>query len=220
MSTRERPIDRGHRSARVDRARAGLEIRTARQAAGRSLEDVGRSSGLSPSQVGRIERGVLPSVSVEQLASVGAVVGLDIRVRAYPGLDPLLDAGQAALLARLRNRIHPALSFRTEVGLPIIGDQRAWDAMIGGLRGLEGQLPLDADTRLVDSQAQIRRIMLKLRDSGFGSVLWVLADTRANRDAVATGALTILPDFPVSARGALRALAEGEHPGGSALVFT
>ena len=219
MTTRERPIDRGRRLATADRIRIGHELRVARQILGRSLDSLGRASGMSASQVGRIERGVLSSVTVDQLARVGAVVGLDVRVRSYPGPDPLLDAGQVAIIRRLRQRIDPALPFRTEVVLPTFGDQRAWDALIGGLRGGAAQLPVDADTRLVDSQAQIRRMMLKLRDSGFDSVLWVLADTHANRDAVSAGASTILPDFPVSARKALAALAAGQHPGGSALVL-
>jgi len=205
--------------ARVDRVRAGSEIRTARRVTGRSLEEVAKASGMSESQVGRIERGVLSSVSVEQLACVGAVVGLDVRIRAFPGPDPLLVAGQVALLGRLRRRIDPRLSFRTEVVLPIVGDQRAWDGLISGLKGASPRLPLDADTRLVDSQAQIRRLMVKLRDSGFESVLWVLADTRANREALAAGAATIRPDFPISARRALAALAAGEHPGGSSVVL-
>lgn len=219
MSTRERPIDRGRRLATADRLRIGHELRVARQMSGKSQEDVAKSSKISPSQVGRIERGVLRSVSLEQLARVGATVGLDVRVKAYPGPDALLEAGQIALLGRLRGRAHTELSFRTEVVLPILGDQRAWDALIGGLTGQESQLPVDADTRLVDGQAQVRRLMLKLRDSGFGSVLWVLADTHANRDALAAGASTILPNFPVSARRALGALTAGEHPGGSAVVL-
>lgn len=219
MSTRERPIDRGHRLATADRGRTGSELRTARRVAGKSLAEVGRASGLSPSQVGRIERGVLSTVSVEQLARVGAAVGLDVRVRSFPGPDPVLDAGQVALIGRLRKRIDPRLSFRTEVVLPILGDQRAWDALINGLTGANGQLPLDADTRLIDAQAQLRRIKLKLRDSGFDSVLWVLADTHANRDALAATASMILPDFPVPARRALSALGAGKHPGGSALVL-
>lgn len=219
MSTRERPIDRGRRLAAADRIRIGHELRVARLIAGKSLEVVARASRISPSQVGRIERGVLPAVSVDQLARVGAVLGLDVRVRAYAGPDPLLDAGQVALLGRLRDRSHADLSFRTEVVLPIVGDQRAWDALIGGLTGLMPELPVDADTRLVDRQAQVRRLMLKLRDSGFDAVLWVIADTRGDRDALAAGASTILPDFPISARKALGALADGRHPGGSAVVL-
>jgi transcriptional regulator with XRE-family HTH domain len=219
MTSRERPIDRGRRLAVADRARIGQELRTARSILGMSQASVSRSSGLSPAQVGRVERGVLPSVSVDQLARIGASVGLDIRVRAYPGADPVLDAGQVALLDRLQLRLHPGLSFRTEVPLPIVGDQRAWDAVIGGLTGPAAQLPVDADTRLVDGQGQVRRVMLKLRDSGLDHVLFVVADTRHNREAVRAASSSLLADFPVSPRLALRALASGRHPGGSAIVL-
>jgi hypothetical protein len=183
------------------------------------MDSVAVSSGMSASQVGRIERGTLPSVSVDQLARVGAAVGLDVRVRSFPGPDPLLDAGQIAVLGRLRSRLHPDLGFRAEVPLPITGDQRAWDAMIDALRGITPLLPVEAESRLIDGQAQIRRIMLKLRDSGLEHVLVVIADTRRNRDAVAAAASTILADFPVPQRRAMAALAAGEHPGGSALIL-
>jgi transcriptional regulator with XRE-family HTH domain len=219
VSTRERPIDRGHRLATADIAKAGHEIRAARETIGKSLESVGRSSGISPSQVGRIERGSLRTVSVDQLARVGASVGLDIRVRAYPGPDPVLEAGQVALLGRLRVRLHPDLGFRTEVPLPIQGDQRAWDGFIDRLTGVASNIPVEADTRLVDGQGQLRRVMIKLRDSGLEHVLLVLADTRSNREALAATASTFAVDFPVSPRRALAALAAGEHPGGSALLL-
>ncbi len=219
MSTRERPVDRGHRLAAVDLARAGHEIRVARQVIGKSLESVGRSSGISPSQVGRIERGRLSTASVDQLARIGAAVGLDIRVRAYPGPDPVLEAGQVALLRRLQVRLHPDLTFRSEVPLPIVGDQRAWDGFIDRLTGVASQLPVEAETRLIDGQGQLRRVMLKLRDSGLDHVLLLLADTRLNREAFAATASTFAVDFPVSPRRALAALAAGEHPGGSAVVL-
>ena len=219
MSTRERPIDRGRRLATADRLRIGHELRLARQIAGRSLASVARSSGLSKSQVGRIERAEQPSVSVDQLARLGAAVGLDVRVRAYPGPDLLLDAGQAALLGRLRDRLAPHLSFRTEVPLPILGDQRAWDGVIGKLVGVFDRLPVEAETRWLDGQGQMRRVTLKLRDSGFEHVLLVLANTRRNREALAATESTLISAFPVPARIALAALASGSHPGGSAIVF-
>jgi transcriptional regulator with XRE-family HTH domain len=200
-------------------ARAGHEIRVARQVIGKSLESVGRSSGISPSQVGRIERGRLSTASVDQLARIGAAVGLDIRVRAYPGPDPVLEAGQVTLLRRLQVRLHPDLTFRSEVPLPIVGDQRAWDGFIDRLTGVASQLPVEAETRLIDGQGQLRRVMLKLRDSGLDHVLLLLADTRLNREAFAATASTFAVDFPVSPRRALAALAAGEHPGGSAVVL-
>ena len=84
MATRERPVDRGHRLARSDLLRIGTEIRTARVTVGHSLEAVGQAAGLSASQVGRIERACLATASVDQLARVGAAVGLDIRAGHLP----------------------------------------------------------------------------------------------------------------------------------------
>ena len=174
---------------------------------------------MSGTHVGRIERGVVSTVSVAQLATLGAIVGLDIRVRAYPSPATVIDAGQVALLGRLRERLPPQLGFRTEVPLPIRADQRAWDAMIDRLLGVRGLLPVEAETRLVDGQAQVRRIMLKLRDSGLEHVLVVISDTRRNREALAAAASSLLADFPIPPRRALSALAAGHHPGGSAIVL-
>jgi len=198
--------------------RIGHELRVARQALGLSAHAIGAMSGMSGAQVARIERGVLLTVSADQLARIGAAVGLDVRVRAYPGADPTLDAGQIALLGRLRLRLPGHLGFRTEVPLPIRGDQRAWDAAIDRLIGIAPVLPVEAESRLIDGQAQVRRIMLKLRDSGLGSVLVIVADTRRNRDWLSAAASTIVADFPIPPRRALAALAAGEHPGGSAIV--
>ncbi|HSL77215.1 MAG TPA: helix-turn-helix transcriptional regulator [Candidatus Limnocylindrales bacterium] len=219
MSTRERPIDRGRRLATADRLRIGHELRVARRVTGKSVHIVGSAAGMSGAQVARIERGILPTVSVDQLARIGAVVGLDVRVRAYPGPDPTLDAAQAGLLGRLRDRLAADLGFRTEVPLPIAGDKRAWDAVIDRLRGIASVLPVEAESRFVDGQAQVRRVMLKLRDSGLDSVLLVVADTRANRRAVAAASSILLADFPIPARRALAALAAGDHPAGSAIVL-
>jgi hypothetical protein len=72
---------------------------------------------------------------------------------------------------------------------------------------------------MLDIQAQVRRVMLKLRDSGLGAVLFVLADTRRNRAALGASGAALSADFPVPARRALKALAEGQHPEGSALVL-
>jgi hypothetical protein len=111
------------------------------------------------------------------------------------------------------------LTFRTEVLLPIPGDQRAWDGMIVGLTGLSERMPVEAETRWLDEQAQTRRIMLKLRDSGFEHVLLVLADTKRNREALALAGPIFLAEFPIPARQGLAALAAGEHPGGSSCVL-
>lgn len=212
-------MDRARRRATNDRMRIGMELRVARMMRGRSIEDVAQAVGMSPSQVGRIERGVLPSVGLDQLARLGAVVQLDVRVHAYPGPDATIDAGQRALLGRLMPRLHGDLTLRLEVPLPIAGDQRAWDGMIGGFKDDTQDLPVEAETQIVDLQAQIRRILLKGRDAGSPSVLVVVADTHRNRAAVAGAGSLLSADFPTSSRQTLRALAEGRRPPGSALIL-
>jgi len=219
MGSRERGADRGTRTARRDLVAIGGEIRAARVSAGLSLGSVGRAAGMSYSQVGRIERAVHANVSAKQLARIGAVVGLDVRIRAFPGPAPLRDAAQIALLNRLRGRLNPILTLRTEVPLPVDGDQRAWDAMITGFIPQGPTLPAEAETRVYDFQAQTRRIMLKCRDADIGHILLAVAGTRTNRLAVKAAGSAVPEMFPISAREALAALAAGRHPGGSALIF-
>jgi transcriptional regulator with XRE-family HTH domain len=222
MPARERATDRGARIARRDLASIGSEIRTARICAGLTLEQVGRAVGLSGWQVGRIERSRHEAVTVVQLARIGAVIGLDVRVRAYPGPDPIRDAAQTALLARFRERLHPDLTFRNEVPLPIENDLRAWDGVVGGFRGADPRqrvIPTEAETRIHDVQSQFRRIELKARDAGMEHVIVVIADTGGNRTAIAVAGASLRDRFPISARRALAALGRGDHPGGSALIF-
>ena len=181
---------------------------------------MGRAVAMSYTQVGRIERAAHPNVSATQLARIGAVVGLDVRVRTFPGPFRLRDSGQLALLDRLRARLHPDLQLRTEVPLLIEGDQRAWDGMIRGLLGPPATfLPAEAETRIHDFQAQTRRITQKCRDAGIDHVLLVVAGTRTNRRAIRTAQAAVDELFPVPERVAMAALAAGAHPGGSALVF-
>jgi hypothetical protein len=80
-------------------------------------------------------------------------------------------------------------------------------------------MPVEAETRVADAQAVMRKLALKLRDGGVDHLLLIVADTRANRDAIAAAGMAVRELFPISPRRALRALAAGRHPGGSALVF-
>jgi transcriptional regulator with XRE-family HTH domain len=222
MPTRERPVDRGTRIARADLARTGSELRQARVAAGLSLREIGSAIGQSPSQVSRIERGLVPTASVLQLARIAAAVGFDSRVRIYPGPDPIRDIGQARVLERLRGRTDPGVPMRLEVPLSIPGDLRAWDASVDRLidqTGRRRDLRVEVETRFSDAQAQLRRITIKMRDDNVDHVLLALADTPANRRAVAGASAVIAAMFPVSGRSALAALAEGRYPGGSSLIF-
>lgn len=198
------------------RTELGEELRDGRLAAGLSQGSVAAAIGVSPSEVGRIERGEAPWVSLQVLAAFAATLGLAVRVGTYPSGGGLRDAAHRALIDALRLRLHPRIRLRTEVPLPLPGDLRAWDAMLDGLGEPIG---LEAETRIRDGQQLERRIALKQRDGGIGRVVLLVADTERNRRTVREGGATLRETFPVGGNEALRALAEGRDPGGSALVF-
>src|SRR6185436_18969231 len=86
--------------------------------------------GCSAASVSRLERGLMADVSLDLLARVAAIAGLDLSVRAFPGGHPLRDAAHVALLTAFRARLNARLRWSTEVPLPHPGDQRRWDGMV------------------------------------------------------------------------------------------
>ncbi|MGK2850976.1 MAG: helix-turn-helix domain-containing protein [Candidatus Limnocylindrales bacterium] len=221
MSTREGLASRGSRLAHADLVRLGAELRAARVGAGLSLARVGQAVGLSKSHVGRIEHAQVANVGVRYLTRLGAVLGLDIRIKAYPGGDALRDAGHIRLGSRFRRRLHPRIRARSEQVLPGEGDARAWDLWPDrwvDSRDARG-VPAELETRVTDYQSLIRRMHRKMRDGGVSTVLLVVADTPSNRRAVAAAGDQVTSDFPVSARSAFASLAAGERPHGSCLIF-
>ena len=100
--------------------------------------------------------------------------------------------------------------------MPIEGDLRAWDA---ALFGASVKIGVDAETRLRDVQAVDRRVMLKLRDSGFDRAVLLVAATGSNRNALRDGGNALANNYPIPMRAALRALAAGEDPGGNCLIL-
>jgi transcriptional regulator with XRE-family HTH domain len=208
-------VDRARRRIDADLRRVIDDLAAARRAAGLSLRAVGLACGVGKSTIARIESGATRTVDVRLLAAIGAAVGLDIRIRAYPAGDAIRDAGQQRLLGRLRARLDPSLTWHGEVPLPIGQDLRAWDAMI---RGAGWHVVVEAETVLDDLQALERRMALKLRDGGEAHVILLVADTRRNRRVLgaAPGAFSTLTR---DARATLRALAAGVNPGGGGIVI-
>lgn len=214
MPTRDGPVARATRVAADDQRRVLAELARAQRSAGLSDEDVARACRMSRWTVARIVDG-RRRASVVELAAIGATVGRDIRLHAYPAGDPIRDAGQQRLLDRFRARLHVSLVMRTEVALPIEADFRAWDAVI---RGVDWRRPAEAETVLDDIQALERRLALKVRDGGVDGVILVIADTPRNRRALAA-APGSFSAFDRNARRVLSALAAGRDPGGSSLIL-
>ncbi len=214
MTTRVGPVRRAIRIAAEDETRVRADLVRARQGSGLSRETVGGASGLSRTIVERIEAGSRPT-TIHELAVFGAVVGLDVRLRAYPAGDPIRDAGQARLLERFRPRLHVSLGWSTEVPLPIAGDLRAWDAVI---RGPGWRIGVEAETVLDDLQALERRLALKRRDGDVDHVILLIADTARNRRALRS-APAAFADLPLRTREVMAALGQGRDPGASGIVI-
>lgn len=215
VSTKERPVDRGRRRGRRAIERLGDEVRSARVDRGLSLESVATALGLSPSAVSRIERALVPQVSVVRLSELLAIVGLELSVKAYPGGQPIRDAAHAALLEAFHACLHPGIAWRIEVPLPSAGDPRAWDALV---RKSGWRYGVEAETEPRDGQALARRLELKRRDGAVSGVLLVLPDTRRARAFMREAGDYLRPLFPVTGRRALELLAAGADPLGSAII--
>ena len=125
MGTKQRPADAGSQRARRIIIDLGIELRRTRQHHGLSQTAVGRAAGISPSQVSRIERGLLPRISIHRIARLMAVVGLELSVRAYPAGPPIRDAAHRALLDRFRARVGPHVSWRVGGPLRATGERKS-----------------------------------------------------------------------------------------------
>jgi transcriptional regulator with XRE-family HTH domain len=216
MATRERAVDRGKQRGVVAVLGVCREIRRARRSLGLSIAAVAAEVGISASTLSRIERGLTPTVPLVLLAQLCEVIGLELSARAFPGGRPLRDARQGRILGTFRALLHPSLRWGTEVPLPISGDRRGWDGMVGGPGWRYG---VEVETNPNDGQATVRRIQLKVRDGQVDGVILVMPDTRQTRAFRREFAELLATDFPVPGRRALQLLAVGKDPGGSALVI-
>jgi len=212
MPSREGPSDRGRRRGR-DLLR---EARRARLARNLTQAAVGRAIGVSDSRISAIECNDYGDVPFVVVAEYLAVVGLDLSARAYPAGGGLRDEGQAKLLLLFLDRVHESFSRRTEVPLPVAGDLRAWDAALIKERLRIG---VEVETRVRDFQAVDRRVMLKLRDSGWDRAVLLIRASRSNRTVIREFAQLVAINYPIRQGQASSALEEGRDPGGNCLIL-
>jgi transcriptional regulator with XRE-family HTH domain len=216
MSGRDRRVDAGTRIARRALGRVGHDLRVARRSAGVSQAVLGETIGCSHAQVSRIELGRHDRVALEDLARAASVLGLRLAIQLYPIGPPMRDVAHVRLLGRLRERLGPGLEWRIEVGLPLPGDLRAWDAVISAGNA---RIAVEAETRLEDLQALLRRIELKRRDDPVDGVVLLVNRTAFNVAVVRASAALLGAAFPASPRAALADLAAGRVPDGSVLLL-
>jgi transcriptional regulator with XRE-family HTH domain len=212
MAAIERPFDNGTRRANRWLNDLGQEFRDTRLSLGLSQIEVAQAARIDRADYSRAEAGKLSNLSVARACRIGAVLGLDVVMKAYPGGRSIRDASQTTHLKKLAAGIGPPLRHRFEVTLPARDDRpeyRSWDLMI---TDPEERTGVEFETRLYDLQAQVRRFRLKLRDDPVDHFLLVVADTRANRRVLAEFA-DVLVDLPtLRTETVLERLHAGQHP--------
>ena len=172
---------------------------------------------MSGSQWSRLERGDATRPDILQVCCAARVLGLRASVKLYPVASPLRDAGQPRVFERLLAVVGAPLAVHREVGLPIAGDLRAWDAMI-----TDGRSPCFADleTHVTDAQALERRLRLKQRDDPRATVaLLVLARTAHHRQVLAEHREAFRDLLPLDGPKVLAALRAGRRPPASGIVL-
>lgn len=215
MATRSTRAERGSLIARRGAAAIGRELRDYRLGYGLSQAAVARAARLSQSQVSRLERGEIAKARLDHLSRVAVVLGLALSLKLYPSGEPVRDAGQLALIARLAARLHPALRLRREAPLPIPGDRRAWDAKLEA-----SGCGVEAEVHLHDTQELSRRIALKLRDDPtVDRVILLVARSAHNRAVLRDHREALRAQFPLDGVAILGALRRGDVPPSSGIVM-
>jgi transcriptional regulator with XRE-family HTH domain len=218
MPVRYGPLERALADVRRNETRIIDDLVAARLAAGLSRAQVGAVVGLSAHEIGRIERREIQSLRFADVARYAAGVGRSLGARLYVAGDAVRDGPQQRLMERMHVRVARPARWRTEVPLAGVAapDARAWDAVIDGHGCIDG---IEGETRLADVQAIIRKTNLKLRDDrAVRHAVLLVADTRANREALRVARDSLRADFPLDTRTVLAALGRGVCPGASGIV--
>jgi len=216
MPARDEPQRHGRRVARQLAMSIGSEILAARLEAGISQTSAGAAAGMSHAQFGRIERGTLQALTIDQASRACAAIGLRLVVKTFPDGDPARDAAHLATIESFRRRLPEQAVLRTEVPLPIRGDRRAWDAVLFLTHRRCG---CECETRLRDAQALERRLALKQRDGEMDLVILIVSDTKANRAFLDEHREQLRGLLPLDSRQVFEALRRGELPEKSGIVI-
>lgn len=215
MPVRERVVETGARRGRQLNRMIGSEIRNGRRMAGLSQDELGAMVGLSGSEVGRIERGEAPWLTVIHASKLLSAVGLELWAKAYPAGPPLRDAGHLRLLGEFEARLPQSVQCHREWPIPNDRGRRAIDLVLLGLPRRTG---VEAETVLEDLQALERDINQKRRDANLDRMILLVRGSRRNRE-ILRGADALRRAFPLETRGVLAALARGRDPGADGIVI-
>jgi transcriptional regulator with XRE-family HTH domain len=212
MPTAQRLYDRGTQLGERHLAELGEEFKRARLVLGLSQQEVADAARVDRADYSRIERHKLVRLSIVVAARIGAALGLDVSVKAFPSGVSIRDAGQARRLKQVMEHVGPPLTHRREVPLPRRADAfegRSWDLC---LFGHAERTTIEFEVRMYDLQAQERRLTLKLRDDPANHFLLIVADTESNRRVLAEFGWQFCGLKRLRTATVLKQLERGEHP--------
>lgn len=155
-------------------------------------------------------------ISLVEVAQVASALGLAFGGRLYPLGDPLRDKGHQALIRRFRAIVSAAWRVAAEAPLPNLADPRAWDLL---LRLGSSVVGVEAETRLRDLQAFVRRIRQRERDGGVDVIVIALSESDVNRRLLPQLLEALGPGYATPPRVILSALRKGEPVPGSGVVL-
>src|SRR4029079_2099881 len=115
MADRERATYAARRLAERTLSDVGDELRRARVGCGLTQSAVGGSIGFSRGRVSRVELGRVRTLSIPEVISHAAVVGLRASIKLYPVGGAIHDAAQAKWIAKFVQRVGHAWRVRLEV---------------------------------------------------------------------------------------------------------
>lgn len=217
MAARETRLQRGRRSGSRLAAKLIGELASARVVAGVSQRALAHELGCSQSEVSRFEGlRAVDTASVVRIAEIASLLGLELSAGLHPIGDTLRDRGHQALLERFRAEIAATYTVRAEVPLPQPGDLRSWDLV---LRSPGQVIGVEAETRIRDMQALVRRIRQRERDGGVDEILVVLSASQVNTRLVHELREVLGERYATTPRALLRVLRTGAPIPGSGVVL-
>jgi transcriptional regulator with XRE-family HTH domain len=216
--TRETRLHRGRRRGEQITRSVIDQLRDARVSEGISQAALAEQLGKTQAYVSMLESGKLSELSLVRLAEIASVLGLEPALALHRIGPPLRDKGHEALIARFRIRISPRWKIVREAPFPGEGDPRFWDLLLRHptehyLGGVE------AETRVRDLQALVRRMRQRATDGGADDLVIVLSDSATNRGVVGHLREALGEEFATESARILAALAAPARLPGSAVLL-
>jgi hypothetical protein len=155
-------------------------------------------------------------VTFSDVGAIAAVLGRELGATLYLAGESIRDKGHQALIQRFRALLAHAWRVAAEVPLPLPGDRRAWDLLLR----IPGQLVgVEAETRLRDVQAFVRRIRERELEGGADVILIALAESSINRRLLPQLLEALGPGYSTSPRAIFKALRSGRAVPGSGVIL-